>query len=287
MTFVYASYSQAELDAQYDQATLVPDAERYVARWVERSEGVRAAHPPVRLRHGAGEREAVDLFLPPGADGAPVHVHLHGGAWRSMSRGAVSLLAEPLLARGIAFAAPGFPLAPDASLDAMVAGVLAGFDRLAAEGAGLGLDGGAVSLSGFSSGAHLAAMLIVERPEAGLLGATLVSGLYDLEPVRLSARNAYLRLDEGSAARASPIARDWPAVPLALFTGEGELAEFRRQTAALACSLASRGHTVEAREIAGANHFDMFDALCDPAGPVLASVLERHAVPPPTPGDPP
>ena len=287
LSAVYASYSQAELDAQYDQATRVPDAGAYVPRWEERSRAVRAAHPPTRLRYGAGEREAVDLFLPPGAGPAPLHLHVHGGAWRSMAREAVSLLAEPLVARGIAYAAPGFPLAPDASLDAMVAGVLAAFDRLAAEGPGLGLDTGAISLSGFSSGAHLAAMLAVERAEAGLLGATLVSGLYELEPVRLSARNAYLRLDEAAAARLSPLAREWPRIPLALFTGEGELDEFRRQTAALAGSLAARGHAVEATEVAGANHFDMFDALLDPAGPVLGSVLARHAAPPPTPGGPP
>ena len=288
VTAAYRGYAQAELDAQYDQTTLVPDPGPYIARWTRCSGAVRAAHPPERLRYGAGEREAVDVFRPEGPGPAPLHLHLHGGAWRSLSKEAVSLLAEPLLRRGIAYAAMGFPLAPEATLDAMVACVVAGFDRLVAEGARLGLDGGRIGVSGFSSGAHLAAMLLTHRPGAGSLGATLVSGLYDLEPVRLSARNRYLGLDAAAAARVSPIGLPWPDVPVALFAGDGELAEFRRQTRAMAASLSARGHAATAAEVPDANHFDMFDALYDPGGPVLGSVLARHAAPTiPPRGDPP
>ena len=34
---VYRGYSQAELDAQYDQATLVPDISGYLADWAAES----------------------------------------------------------------------------------------------------------------------------------------------------------------------------------------------------------------------------------------------------------
>ena len=282
---VFRGYSQAELDAQYDQTTAVPEPGTYFERWAERSRVIREAHPPLRLRHGPHEREVVDLFPPAGPAPASLHVHVHGGAWRSMSREAVSLLAEPLLAHGIAYAALGFPLAPEAALDAMVASVAGALDLLAAEGPRLGLAPGAVSLSGFSSGAHLAGMALAERPGAAPLGATLVSGIYDLEPVRLSARNDYLRLDAAAARRASPVARELPRVPITLLAGGRELDEFRRQTRDFAAHLRAGGHRVSAAEIAGANHFDMFEALADPHGPLMAELIARHATP--TPEGPP
>lgn len=281
----WRAYSQAQLDAQYDQTTLVPDPGPHVERWAERSRALRSAHPPLALRHGPHEREVVDLFLPSGARPRALHVHVHGGAWRSLSRDAVSLMAGPLLARGVAFAAPGFPLAPEASLGAMVASVASALDLLAAQAARLGLAPGAVGLSGFSSGAHLAAMALAERPRAAPLGATLASGIYDLDPVRLSARNAYLHLDEAEARRLSPIAREMPRVPLTILAGTRELDEFRRQARDFAAHLRALGHAVEAVEVSGTNHFETFDALCDADGPLMAGLIARHTAQ--CPGGPP
>lgn len=281
MTHVYGAYSQAELDAQYDQSSRVPDMDRYVSRWEEMSAAWRAACPPRVLRYGPHERQTVDVFVPSSLQegvASPLHVHLHGGAWRSMCARAVSHLGRPLLASGIGYAAIGFPLAPEASLDAMVASVVAGLDAIQASARDLGVDAAAVSLSGFSSGAHLAAMLLARRPEAGLIGATLVSGVHDLEPVRLSARNCYLALDEDAARRASPVLQPWPpqGAPIALFAGGEELDEFRRQSEAFADALRRQGRCVSHQEMAGLNHFDMFDALCDPDSAVFASVLAHH-----------
>ena len=279
---VYRGLSQAELDAQYDQTTLVPEPGRYVARWEEASAAFRRSRPPAVLRHGPHEREAVDLFLPDGPTppgGHPIHLHVHGGAWRSMGRGAVSHLGAPLVAAGVAYAAPGFPLAPEVPLEAMLASLAAALDAVVEAAPRLGLDAGALRLSGFSSGAHLAAALLAERPGAGWRGAVLASGIYDLEPVRLSARNLYLGLDEGAARRLSPIHRPAPDVPLTLLWGEGELDEFRRQGRAFAEALGGRSDAVE---IPGANHFDVLDRLARPDGPLMAAPRPPHAITPPT-----
>ena len=282
---VYRGLSQAQLDAQYDQTTLVPEPGRYVARWEEASAAFRRSRPPVVLRHGPHEREAVDLFLPDGPappGGHPIHLHVHGGAWRSMGRGAVSHLGGPLLSTGVAHAAPGFPLAPEVSLEVMLASIAAALDAVVEAAPRLGLDAGALWLSGFSSGAHLAAALLAERPGAGWRGAVLASGIYDLEPVRLSARNLYLGLDQETARRLSPIHRPMPDVPLILRWGGGELDEFRRQGRTFAEAMAAAGRAVDAAEIPGANHFDVLDRLARPHGPLAAALPPSHAPPPST-----
>jgi arylformamidase len=57
-----------------------------------------------------------------------------------------------------------------------------------------------------------------------LAGGIAISGIYELEPVRLNYLNDKLRLDEAEAARNSPI-RHLPshAAPLVVAVGLGEL----------------------------------------------------------------
>lgn len=269
---VYRGLSQAELDAQYDQRTLVPDAARYMARWAEWS---AAAPPPAgRLRYGEGADEWLDLY---GPAGGPAVLFLHGGAWRQGRAGDFGFVAQGLGADGAQVAVAEFSLAPAVPLARMVDQVRRALVRLAAEA-------GPVVVAGHSSGAHLAACLLDPRWRAAtggepLAGLALVSGVYDLEPVRLSARNAYLSLSQEEAARLSPIETlpERPP-PVALAWGDAELAEFVRQSEAFAEALRARGGAVSCVEVAGANHFEMCDAFADPSSAVATlarGLMER------------
>ncbi len=266
----WRAYAQDELDAQYDQRTRVPDAPARMAVWAERSARARAATPPLTRAYGAGPDETLHVF--PGRPGAPAHLHLHGGAWRLGAKEDSSLLAPALGLDGAHVVVADFSPAPAARLPAIVGQVRRAALWVMANAAHFGWAAGAVHVSGHSSGAHLAATLIDRRtPDDGLRVSSLVlvSGVYDLHPVRASARNAYLNLTPAEAAALSPV-EGAPAAPppAALFCAEGDLDEFRRQCALYASALREAGGRVGAEVLPGLDHFSIYDRFAAPEGPV-------------------
>ena len=106
----------------------------------------------------------------------------------------------------------------------------------------------------------------------------LVSGPYDLEPVRLSARNSYLNLSPQDADLLSPIRRlAAPYPPIDVYWGGNELEEFKRQSRALAQAVAGAGSAVE---LPNMNHFDMYDAFGDPESAIVCAALMQMRVEP-------
>jgi arylformamidase len=272
---VYGGYTQAELDAQYEQRTLVPDLTAYMARW---SAGSAEARETLECRlgvpYGPSEDELLDLFLAPVA-GAPIHVHIHGGAWRWIGRDVSSFPAPVFVGAGMNFAVLDFGLVPAIALAEQVAQVRRAIAWLHRNADDFGGDRARIQVSGQSSGAHLGAMALApgdDLPPRAVHSAVLACGAYDLEPVRLSARNDYLHLDPPMARALSPIAQiaeEGP--PVFVAWGEGELDEFRRQSRAFADAWAARGNPVESLEFAGRNHFDMWDEFADPDSPIVAA----------------
>lgn len=289
MSIVYRGYTQRELDAQYEQRTLVPNVADYVDHW--RLRGAQARTRAVcrcDVPYGAGSAERLDIYFP-AAGNAPIHMHFHGGAWRMLSKDDVAYPAPLFTARGAVYIAAGFPLAVDAPLSEMVASArraLAWTHRNARE---LGGDGDRIFVSGFSSGAHLAAMLLADdgwragaaAPRDAVRGAVLMSGIYDLEPVRLSKRNDLLALDTVDVEALSPIrllpAGNGPAVTV--LWGAGELDEFRRQSRTFADAWAAAGNPVRAAELPERNHFDMASDLGEQDSAVFTHVSDQMDLP--------
>ena len=282
-TPVYLTYSQAELDAQYNQATLVADITPYRERWAAESARVRSALTcQLDVPYGSGTDEKLDIFpAEDEPDGAPIMLFIHGGAWRSLSKDDFSFPAECFTNAGAAWVSTDFSLLPDAPLSEQVRQNRAALSWLWENARSFGGDPDRIYVAGHSSGAHVAGTLLQDNwrrsaglPENVIKGAVLVSGMFDLEPVRLSARNEYVRLDELTAARLSPV-RNIPErlPPLALFWGAGELDEFRRQSRHFAETLWSREYEAEAVEISDANHFEMSYGFADPKSPILRTSL--------------
>lgn len=275
---VYRGLTQAELDSNYDNQRHVPEAASLIAEYGARSAAARARLPLRRgLAYGPGEKHRLDLFLPARLP-APVHVFFHGGAWRALSREEAAWHAEGVVAQGAVFAATGFDLATEATLADMVGQARAAIVWLWRNVAAHGGDPGRMTVGGHSSGAHMAAMCAAAGWQAGaglpadvLKGAYLLSGLYDLEPVRLSYRNALLRLDEAGARALSPVLHP-PSCPAVVGVAERETPEFRRQAEALAAAWGLPPPFVAA----GRNHYDVALDMGDAAttaGAALARVL--------------
>ncbi len=279
---VYLDYTQAELDAQYDQSTLVSDIDEYRYQWMEQSARVREMlNCRLSVSYGDGANEKLDIFPVASGGPAPIMMFIHGGAWKALSPDSFSFPAERFNSAEAIWVTAGFDLLPSVSLDEQVRQNRAALAWLWRNAASFGGDPNRLFVSGHSSGGHVGSCLIQGgwRAEEGLpediiKGAVLVSGMYDLEPVRLSARNDYVRLDRTAVRRLSFLHNIPDRLPpLSLFWGEGELQEFRRQSRHCAETLWSMDYEVEAVRVGGANHFDLAFGFADPDSPILRSCL--------------
>ena len=271
---VFLGYDQAELDRQYNPRAWATNAEAAIAAYGSDSETVRRRlGPPRSFAYGPSAAETLDVYCT-AKPRAPVHVFVHGGAWRLLSKRESAFPAEVFVSAGAHYVALDFALLPAVDLAEMVRQVRSAVAWLHRNAERFGGDGERLHISGHSSGAHLAASALVTdwRREFGLPATTLksglcVSGLYDLRPVRLSARRNYVLLDDAMEEALSPIRSvNRIACPVAVVYGGGDSDEFKRQSREFAAALG-----VAPVEGAGLDHFQVVDTLARPAG-LLAQI---------------
>jgi arylformamidase len=210
-------------------------------------------------------------------------VFIHGGAWRLLSARDSAFPAETFVRAGAHYVALDFALLPAVALDQMVDQVRSAVAWLHRYAGQFGGDPDRIFISGHSSGAHLAAAVATTDwkarfglPQDVVKGALCCSGIYDLEPVRLSSRNDYVQLDEALVAALSPLRHVANLrCPLAVGIGEQESDEFKRQARAFAGAVERHGVPVELLEGAGLNHFEIVNTLASPTGLLARSALHQ------------
>ena len=278
MTAVFRTYDQAALDAQYNNRAMVPNHAAHIARWAEESADVRRRLPGhLDIAYGPDARERLDFF-PAVAAGAPVHLFVHGGYWRALDKSSFSYPAPHFRDAGLCFVALSYPLAPSARMEAIVASVRRALAWLQTHAAELGGDPSRISLSGHSAGGHLAAILASTPEGASLSGVVPISGLYDLEPIRLSYLNDVLALDAPRARAMSPLHHvAGGAAPMTLAVGAKESAEYHRQQDDFARAWRDAGNPLSAAlDLDGHDHFSIVGDLAQPQSTLFAAIY-RHA----------
>lgn len=252
----------------YSPSSMVPNADLtpLLDSYRTKSQSVRQSTPVTTVSYGPKPANTVDVVRPaePEASPVPVHAFIHGGYWQLLSKKESLFGAPDSLARGWAFAAIDYTLAPHASLDEIVAECRAAIRVLRAEAPALGIDPDRVLVSGSSAGAHLAAMCGIglngdDKPAA----LALVSGVFELEPLIGTYVNDAVGLDPAAAHRNSPLLAD-PArlaefPPTVIAWGQNEPDEFKRQSLTMATKLAAAGIEVDAFEVPDSNHFDIIE----------------------------
>ena len=102
------------------------------------------------------------------------------------------------------------------------------------------------------------------------MGGVAISGIYDLEPMRLSSLNDKLQLTEAEQAALSPLHQPLSQNPLVVAYGTGELPELRRQSEQFAA--ARRNLPGKLLPLAQRNHFTIPNELADPDGVLTREV---------------
>jgi arylformamidase len=268
---LYRGMDRAQLDAAYNNRAAVANAADIIADWNERSARLRRerkAH--LDLAYGHGARERIDFF--PAADPkAPTLAFIHGGYWQMNDKENFAFLGEGPLAHGVNFALIGYTLAPATRLDGIVAETRRAVQFLAEHLADYGADPARLYVSGWSAGGHLTATTM---PLHMVRGGLAISGIYDLEPIRLNYLNEKLGLDADEAERNSPLLHMPPmAGELIVAYGTGELSELCRQSIEYAQAWVERGLAGHLLPVDGANHFTIMETLARPDGELMRAAL--------------
>ncbi len=280
---VYRGFDQETLDSEYRARATVPLAvfEAAVARYAADSARARETlECRADVRYGESADEVVDIFPAAAGGGAPVLFFIHGGYWRMLSQKESAFMAECFVGLGAAVVTVNYSLAPAASLDAIVAQCRRALAWTHANAASFGADPDRIFVTGSSAGGHLTGAMISGGwhgafgvPEDIVKGACALSGIFDLEPIRLSEVNDWAQLDEAAARRNSPI-HHLPerGCPLIVSYGGNETSEFKRQTDDYAAAWRARGFAAEYIDMPEANHFDIVFDYQNPEGRLTRAV---------------
>jgi arylformamidase len=268
---MFLRYDQAELNRQYDQRAWAPNAPEVIRRYTEQSERIRRklGEPDV-YSYGTSLAETLDLYKTH-VSNAPIHVFIHGGAWRLLGKRDSSFAAENFVRSGTHFIALDFAQLPAVTLMEMVAQVRRAVTWIFCNARRFDGDPNQIHISGHSSGGHLAACVATtdwpsefNLPRNVVKSLICASGIYDLLPIRLSARNDYVKLDVRAEHALSPI-RHLQHMSAAVFVtcGSWESDEFRRQGQEFAAAVGS-SLALPYAELRGLNHFEVAETLSDP-----------------------
>jgi len=270
---VFRDYDRAALDAAYDQSHYAPNLRQLLRRYTSNSELTRTRlGAPRRVAYGPQPIEQLDLYRTERAN-APVHIFIHGGAWRAGLAKDYAFPAEMFVQAGAHYVVPDFAWVQDAgaSLLPIAEQIRRALLWVARNAASFGGDAGRIYVSGHSSGAHQAGVLAsTDWKQTGLpadvvKGYVLISAMYDLLPVSLSSRSSYVRFDERTLDELSAMRHvERIGAPVTVVYGTLETPEFQRQSREFAEALRTAGKPVQLVVAEGYNHFEVMETLANP-----------------------
>jgi arylformamidase len=256
-------------DAQASRAAINTEA---LAKLTRRADIAYGEHPLRRL----------DVY--PTANGgsgpAPVHVFFHGGYWRAQDKENFAFIARPLVEAGITTVVANYELCPASTLDAVAESAIAAVDWVRREARSFGGDPERISLSGHSAGAHLSAEVLAHDWAADgvdlsfIIGAVMISGIYDPRPVMRTTVNAEVRLTEDIARRRDVERRPvFVKCPVTAVVGGREPWHWIDQTYRYSHHLHRSGMNPEVHTLPRWGHFDILHEFVEAGSPILSAVI--------------
>lgn len=268
-------------DCQYDYREGVEGFNSYPRRYRFLSDQAHLSlqcHPD--QPYGPGPGEKLDIFPATQAD-APIFIFFHGGLWSSLTKADSAFMANALTELGICVVIPDYDLAPAVTLDQQL-------DQAQRVSAWVyhnindfGGDPKRIYMSGSSSGAQLVGMLLSDGwhakyslPVDLVRGAILISGIFNLEPIRHTRMNKWLGLCRSSVLRNSPI-HNIPSFggEILVAFGANESEEFKRQSTKYLAAWRKQGLVGCGIEVPGKSHFDVVLDLGRPGTDFFKAVM--------------
>jgi arylformamidase len=280
---VWLDLDQRELDDAYDQSVYAFNAKNIEERRAANNEQALAAiGRPERVAYGPTEIEKLDIYKTRRPN-APTLIFIHGGAWLSGRSANFAVYAEPFIKAGANFVAVDFDSVRDTNGDLfpMVDQCRRAVAFVYRNAASFGGNPDALYLCSRSSGSHLAGCVLITEwarlgvPSNVLKGAVLGSGMYDLKPVRMSKRGAYVKFtDEMEQELSAQRHIDKINTPIVLAHGTLETPEFQRQSRDFAAALGAAGKPVQLLVAKGYNHYEVGETIGHPYAVLGRAAME-------------
>lgn len=252
---VWRGMSLRDLGRAYSPR-LQADMREVFAQWNADGARFRAGQGGLDIAYGP-KRDMILDFYPATRPYAPLWVFMHGGYWQACTKDQHGQFAEGMLRHGFAVANLDYSLAPQTPLSEIVLQIRFALQFLAEQAQALGFDPRRIHLAGHSAGAHLAAMAASDPHGPKIASALLLSGVFDLEPLRCLPMGAMLGLDAQNCGPLSPLFRPAPESRIGLAVGALETDEFKRQSD----EMAARWGAPAPLHVAGRHHFSLLEDL--------------------------
>ncbi len=278
------SYSNEELEAQYNNRLRVPEFAQRLEQWLQRSSQQQSlSECRLDLAYGPGLRDRFDFYAC-GERHGPLLIYIHGGYWQAGDKSQYGFISEGPRASGFNVAILNYDLCPQVNFEDIPKQLTQALIHLFSQAEELGFDQEQIILSGHSAGGHLTALLLAadfsqhgsQLPASLFKAGISISGVFDLIPLIPTSINTALGLDENRARSLSPIHMQ-PAstAPLLAAVGGDESEEFLRQSEAMSAAWNHNGRMQgQYLEIADCNHFTIVEQLADYQGLLCARLRE-------------
>lgn len=285
---VFRDYDQKKLDWEYNNRAKVPNTEELKAAQSAGSDQAKAQFTTrLDVPFGPSATERVDIYLPDGDGPHPIHVFFHGGYWKSNTKDDFGFVALPFVPHGAVVVVVEYGLIPDVSMAELIRQCRAALAWTWREAASFNGDRDNITVSGHSAGGHITVMMLAtdwpefdaRLPAAPIRAGCGISGVYDLEPVRLSFQNDELGFTPDVVRDFSTILLEPRVrVPLLLPAGGDEGPEFIRQSEDMAAAWGSKGMDVRAWILPGHNHFTTINRFLDPDSELSRAVRAQMGI---------
>ncbi len=271
------------LEREYSPSSRVESLSSLIDDYRLKSLEARSERPPICHSYGDLPCETLDVF--PAQPGSTAHIFIHGGYWQELSKEDSSFPAIGFAEADTTFIAVDYGLAPNFSLDEIVAQVRRAIAWVYTNHSTVGIDPERIVVSGSSAGAHLTAMAALTDwasmglPTNIIRGLVLLSGIYDLEPLIDTYINEAVGMDWETAHRNSPLRQLSSAphgIPAIVAWGDNETDAFKAQSRWLAEAWSAVGNPVSCLEAPGRNHFDIVHDLSHWDSP-LGSLIQKKS----------
>lgn len=274
--------TQEDIDREYDVEAGVPDFTIYADLFVGESHNARERMDcMLDVRFGPTADETLDIF--PATDpNAPILVFIHGGYWRMLTSKEFSFTAMAPVANGYTVVVTNYSLCPKVSMEEITRQSRAAIAWLRTTDLEFNGDRDRIFVSGHSAGGQQTALLLGSDweseyglPQDTIKGGIMISGLFDLRPLRYSFVQPKLQLNYGTIEGQSPLFHLPESAPHILVSvGGEESAEFRRQSRDYLDAWTAAGLNGEYFEQAGKNHFTAIDGFLDPESSLFRKMDE-------------
>jgi arylformamidase len=279
---IYRDYTQESLDVEYNNRGRFPDTADCKAAQIVGSDEAKAEYEcRLDVRFGDGDTDLLDIYIAEGDGPHPIHVFFHGGYWKSNTKNDFGFVAKPFVPYGVTTIVVEYPLIPSVRMGTLIERCCASMEWAWRNAESFGGDKNNITVSGHSAGGHITAMMMqTDWPSYGdglpkdlVKGGCSISGVSDLDPVRLSFQNDELQFSPKEAAEFSTLFMDPKhAGPLLAVAGGIEGPEFIRQTTELADAWAAKGMDVKGWIMEGKHHFTTINQYLDPESELSRAV---------------